>query len=102
MAQPIRVVPEDLDASAGAVHGHADELQLRRTAASGRIEAAQAGVPAGAAAALSAAVAKWRVDTDRHFSALTDHGKGLGLSAAAYRKTEDGNADSVAAVGRQA
>ncbi len=67
MAEPIRVVPEDLHVSATAVGAHAEELQLRRTAATGRIEAAQAGVPAGAAAALSAAVAKWQVDTERHF-----------------------------------
>lgn len=78
MAEPIRVVPEDLHASATTIGAHADELQLRRTAAHGRIETAKAGVPAGAAAALSAAVAKWRVDTERHFAALTDTAKASG------------------------
>ena len=102
MAEPIRVVPEDLHASATTVGAHAEELQLRRTAATGRIEDAQAGVPSGAAAALSAAVAKWQVDTERHFTALSDHSKGLGLSAAAYSKTEEGNTDSIASLGRQA
>ena len=66
-----------------------------------RIEAAQVGVPAGAVAALSAAVAKWRLDTQRHFAALTDRSESLGLSAA-YNKTEEGNASSVAFLGRDA
>ncbi len=102
MAESIRVVPEDLDASATTVGMHADELQLRRTAAGGRIVAAQAGVPTGAAAALSTAVAKWRVDTDRHFSGLVDHSKGLGLSAVAYGRTEEHNAQSLASLGAEA
>ncbi len=59
-------------------------------------------MPAGAAAALSAAVATWRVDTERHFAALTDHSESLGLSAAAYNKTDEGNARSVASLGRDA
>jgi uncharacterized protein YukE len=100
VAEPIRVVPEDLRVSACTVESDAEELQVRRTSAAARIEAANAGVPAGAAAALSAAVAKWRMDTDRHFSALSDHSTGLGRSAAAYRKTEEGNARSVTSVGR--
>ena len=63
MSELIRVVPEDLHVSAAKVDVHADELHLKHTAANGRIEAAQAGVPTGSAAALSAAVAKWQTDT---------------------------------------
>jgi hypothetical protein len=63
VSELIRVLPECLHVSAAKLEVNADELQLRHTAANGRIEAAQTGVPAGSVAALSAAVAKCQVDT---------------------------------------
>jgi uncharacterized protein YukE len=102
VAESIRVGPEGLHASASAVGEHAEELQMRRTAAAGRMEAAQPGMPAGSAAALSAAVAKWRLDTERHVSALSDHSEGFRLSATAYAQTEAGNAERVASLGPRA
>ena len=84
MHQPIRVVPEDLHASATKVDGHTEELEVRHAAANARIEAAQAGVPATAAAALSAAVTKWQTDSSQLVGNLLAHGDGLRGAAVAF------------------
>jgi hypothetical protein len=98
----IRVVPEALHASAEKVTVQADELHLRHAAANGRIEAAQVGVPAGSASALSAAVAKWHADSAVLFGRLVEHGEGLRGAAAGYASTESANTADVEAVGDQA
>jgi hypothetical protein len=98
----IHVVPDDLRVSAAKVDVHADELHLRHTAANGLIEAAWVGVPAGSAAALSAAVAKWRTDTTLLFGNLVDHGEALRGAAAGYESTDQHNAEGIDAVGDQA
>ncbi len=101
MSELIRVVPEDLHVSAAKVDVHADELHLKHTAANGRIEAAQAGVPTGSAAALSAAVAKWQTDTTVLFGNLVEHGLALRGAAAGYLSTDEDNAADIEAVGDQ-
>lgn len=80
---------------------HADELHLQHTAANGRIEAAQVGVPTGSAAALSAAVAKWQSDTTTIFGNLVEHGEGLRGAAAGYLSTDEDSAADIEAVGDQ-
>lgn len=95
----IHVVPEDLHVSAAKVDLHAEELQLRHTLANGEIEGAQLGVPAVVAAALSAAVAKWRADTSVLFASLARHGEALRGAAAGYIGTDQGNAADIEAVG---
>jgi hypothetical protein len=102
MPEVIRGVPEDLRVSAAEVEGHADELQARHAAAHGRIEAAQAGVPATAAVALSAAVAKWQVDTTAMFGNLMEHGGALRGAEVGYVATEDRNSEAIDAVGAEA
>jgi hypothetical protein len=79
----IHVVPEDLHVSP----------------AKGEIEGAQLGVPAVVAAALSAAVAKWRADTSVLFAGLARHGEALRGAAAGYIGTDEGNAADIEAVG---
>jgi uncharacterized protein YukE len=98
----IRVVSEDLQVSAAKVDLHADEVQLRHTAADGRIEAAQVGVPAGSSVALSAAVAKWQADTTALFGRLVDHGGALRAAVAGYEQTEERSATEINAVGGHA
>jgi uncharacterized protein YukE len=94
----IRVVPEDLHVSAANVDAHADELHLSNTSANGRIEAARVGVPTGAAAALSAAVAKWQSDTTALFGRLVEHSVGLRAGAALYENTDEQSAGEIEAV----
>ena len=101
MPEVIRGVPEDLRVSAADVEGHADELQARHVAAHGRIEAAQAGVPATAAVALSAAVAKWQIDTAALFGNLMHHGGALRGAEAGYVETEDSNSEAINEVGAE-
>jgi uncharacterized protein YukE len=100
--QPIRVTPADLSTTAGKVNGHAEDIQVRHAAADGRIEAAQTGLPAGSAAALSATVAKWQTDSAALFSQLAGHAEAFHTAAANYEGSEQHNADAVAALGKQA
>lgn len=102
MSKIIRVVPEDLQVSAAKVDVRADELHLKHTAAIGRIEAAQVGVPAGSAAALSVAVAKWQVDTTVMFGNLVQHSEALRGAAIGYETTDEHNAAAIDAVGDEA
>jgi hypothetical protein len=95
----IRVVPEDLRASAAKVQSHADELQVRHVSAHGRIEAALGGVPAAAAAALSTAVAKWHSDSTVTFGNLVQHGGAMGSSDVDYSATEGSSSAAIEAVG---
>jgi hypothetical protein len=101
MSEVIRGVPEDLRVSAAEVEGHADELHARHVAAHGRIEAAQAGVPTGAAVALSAAVAKWQIDTSALFGNLMLHGGALRGAEVGYVETEDSNSEAINEVGAE-
>ena len=102
MPRPIRVVPEDLHASAAKVDNHAEELEARHAAADGRIEAAQAGVPAASVAALTAATTKWQADSAVLFTNLTDHSEGLRGAAVSYVSTEQQNTSEVTSVGHEA
>ena len=101
MPETIRVNPEDLRVSAAKVDGHAGELQAQHVAANGRIEAAQSGVPAGAAVALSAAVAKWQVGTADLFGNLMNHSEAIRGAEVGYVATEDHSAEAINAVGAE-
>jgi uncharacterized protein YukE len=102
VSECIQAEPEDLTASAAQVDGHADGLHVRHAAANGRIEAAQVGVPAGPAAALSTALAKWQTDTTALFGRLVDHSDGLRSAAIGYAGTDERNAAGIRAVGDEA
>ena len=102
MAGSIRVVPEDLHVSATKVGTHAEELEVRHTAAHGRIEAAQVGTPAASAVALSAVVAKWQADTAALFGNLVGHGEAMRGAAVGYQHRDQSNAVEIDAVGEQA
>jgi hypothetical protein len=99
--RPIRVVPEDLLLSEATVDAHADGMWLRHGVASGRIEAAQVGVPAGSAVALNAAVAKWHKDSTALFARMVEHAGALRAGAAAYEQTDEGSATELTAAGDQ-
>jgi hypothetical protein len=95
----VRVVADDLRLSALQVDMHADALRLRHGTADGRIEAAQNGIPGGAAAALTGALAKWQHDTSMQFTKLVEHGTGLRTGAAAYDDIDAQSAEALRAAG---
>ena len=99
MPEPVHVVAEDLQMSAGTLDVRADDLWTRHATADGRIESAQRGVPAGSVAALMSAVAKWQNDSCALFGRLVDHGDGLRAGAAAYLQTDYDGAKALAAPG---
>lgn len=88
MPKPLKVVPADLHHSAITVDFHADDVCSKHSAADGRIEVAQPGLPAGAAAALSGAVEKWQADTSAIYGRMVDHSNGLRSGAATYHSTD--------------
>ncbi|OBF28905.1 hypothetical protein A5724_26160 [Mycobacterium sp. ACS1612] len=63
-------------------------MKVRQFEADGRMESAQPGLPAGSAAALTGAVAKWQADTTAIFGRMVDHSNGLRTGAAAYQQTD--------------
>ena len=95
MPERMRVVPEDLHLSAANVDVHADEVHAKHFAADGRIEAAQVGLPAGSAAALGSAVAKWQADTTTLFTRMVEHSSGLRTGAADYQQTDHDGAGEI-------
>lgn len=97
--EPIRVVPEDLHLSAATVDTHADKVRAKHATADGRIEAAQRGFPTGSAAALSAAVSKWQLNSTALFGHMVDHSTGLRAGAACYQETDQDSARRIDAAG---
>ena len=95
MPDEVRVTPEDLHLSAATVDVHADDMQARHFEADGRMEAAQPGLPAGSAAALTGAVSKWQADTTAIFGRMVDHSDGLRTGAAAYVQADDDSAADI-------
>jgi uncharacterized protein YukE len=91
----IRVVAEDLKLAAAQVDVHADNLRLTHGTADAQIEAAQSGLPAGAAASLGGAVAKWQRESTVHFTRMVGHSTGLRSGAAAYDETDAQSADDL-------
>src|SRR5258705_7466089 len=87
-AEKLRVAPKDCNRSAAPVEVHAANMQARHFEADGRMEAAQPGLPAGSAAALTGAVAKWQADTSAIFGRMIDHSRGLRTGAAAYLQAD--------------
>lgn len=96
----VRVVPEDLMASAAHVDVHADNLRLGHGASDSRIESAQPGLPAGAAAALNGAVAKWQQVTAAHYTRMAEHSIGLRSGADSYVDVDARSAADLDAAGQ--
>lgn len=99
MPGEVRVTTEDLKVSASHVDMHADNLRLRHGTADGQLEAAQPGLPAGSAAALSGAVTKWQQDTTHQYTRMIDHSNGLRSGAASYAEVDDRSAENLGAAG---
>jgi len=95
----VRVVADDLKLSASQVDMHADSLRLSHGTADTQIEAAQSGLPAGAAAALGGAVTKWQQESTVHFTRMVDHSTGLRSGAATYDEVDSQSADNLSAAG---
>ena len=100
MPDDVRVVPEDLHISAATVDVHADNVHARHLEADSRMEAAQAGLPMGSAAALTDAVGKWQADTSAMFGRMVDHSHGLRTGAAAYVRADDDGATDINRAGQ--
>lgn len=101
MPKAVRVAPEDLMVSASTVDAHADGMWLNHGTATGRIEAAQNGVPTGSNVALTGAVAKWQTDSTALFDRLVEHSQALWAGAAAYDRADAQNAENLTAAGDQ-
>jgi uncharacterized protein YukE len=101
MADKTRVHPEHLLLSGVSADNHADELHARHTAADGRIETAQSGMPTMAAAAMGAKADKWQAVTAALHARIADHGHALHTSGVEFIETEQQNAQEINAVGLQ-
>jgi uncharacterized protein YukE len=97
----VKVTPEDLHLSAGTVDTHADNVRAQHFAADSRMEAAQAGMPLGSAAALGAAVTKWQADTTTIFGRMVDHARGLRTGAVRYTETDQSAGSDIEKAERQ-
>jgi uncharacterized protein YukE len=84
----VEVKPEDLHISAATVDAHADTVRARHFDADGRMEAAQAGIPAASVAALSSTVTKWQGNTTTIFGRMVEHAHGMRRGAVAYVRTD--------------
>lgn len=100
MPRVVRVVPEDLTVSAAHVDAHADNLRARQAASDVRIQGAQPGLPAGAAAALDGAAAKWQEVTVAHYSQMVDHSTSLRSASAAYSEVDSTSAEDLNGAGQ--
>ncbi len=101
MPDETRVHPEFLLASGVRADIHADDLHVRHTAADARIESAQSGMPAMAAAAMSAKLAKWQAVTAALHTRIAGHGQAFKTSGIQFYETEQKNAQEIGAVGQQ-
>lgn len=101
MPQPLRVVTDDLSVSAATVDTHADQMRARHATADAKMESASAGVPAGSAVALGAALTKWQADTSTLYGQLVGHGHGLRSGAQAYSTVDSGGAAEIDAAGHR-
>ncbi|BBY29956.1 type VII secretion target [Mycolicibacterium sediminis] len=101
MPKNLRVVPEDLQLSASTIDLRADTVRVAHATADGRIEAAQRGLPAGSAAILSGAVAKWQADSTALFARMVDHSTGLRTGAIEYSAADTDNGAAVDAAGER-
>lgn len=97
----VRVVPEDLQVSAATVDAHADTVRTQHATADCRIEGAQKGLPAGSAAALATAVAKWQADSTAMVGRMASDSTGLRSGAAAYTAADSDAAAAVEAAGNR-
>jgi hypothetical protein len=97
----VKVIPEDLQMSAGTVDTHADNVRAQHFAADGRMEAAQPGMPMGSAAALAVAVTKWQADTTTMFGRMVDHAHGLRTGAVKYTETDQSAGNGIEQASRQ-
>ncbi len=91
----LRVVIEDLVASAVAVTGHGEDLAAAHAAADGRLEAAQSGWQGRSAAALGAVTARWAEDGRQLLARLGEHADRLCVCAREFGQQDAGGADAL-------
>ncbi len=95
----LRVVVEDLVASAVAVTGHGEDLAAVLVAADGRIEAAQSGWQGRSAVALGAVAARWASDGHDVMTRMGEHASRLQVSAREFWAQDQGGAGALDSVG---
>lgn len=94
----IRVVPDDLLASARVIDAHAAALQERHAIADRRIDDALPFLPGAAAAALAVKAAEWQRVTAAIVDRLDSHSSATRTASEIFADTDDDNAQRIDAV----
>lgn len=101
MSEPIRVRPEDLEASGLAVDRHVVDVEAGHARADARIQTAQAGLVGMSAAAVEVKLAEWQATTQELTARLADHAEAFHASGVDFDATDIGEAQAIGAVGAQ-
>jgi hypothetical protein len=102
MSEPIRVRPENLEASGLAVDRHVLDVETGHARADARIQTAQAGLVGLSAAAVEVKLAEWQATTQELTARLADHAEAFHASGVDFDATDIGNAQAIGAIGGQA
>lgn len=94
----LRVVIEDLVASACAVTGHGEDLAAAHAAVDGRLDAAQAGWQGRSALALTGMAARWAEEARAVVARMADHADRVQECARQFWAQDQGGADGLDAV----
>jgi uncharacterized protein YukE len=94
----LRVVIEDLVASAIAVTGHGEDLAAAHSAADGRVVDAQSGWQGRSAEALGALSVRWAEDGRALVARLSDHAQGLLAGSLQFVQQDQDSADALDSV----
>lgn len=94
----LRVIVEDLVASAVAVTGHGEDLAAAFGGADGRVEAAQSGWQGRSAVALAGLAERWASEGRSVVARMADHAVRLHVSAGEFWAQDQGGAAAVDSV----
>ena len=94
----LRVVIEDLAASAIAVTGHGEDLAAAHSAADARVADAQSGWQGRSAEALGALASRWAEDGRALVARLSDHAQGLLAGSRQFVQQDQDSADALDSV----
>lgn len=91
----LRVVVENLVASAVAVSGHGEDLAAAWVAADGRVDAAQSGWQGRSAAALAGLAERWAAEGRSVVTRMGEHAVRLHVSAREFWAQDQGGAEEL-------
>lgn len=95
----LRVVIEDLVASAIAVTGHGEDLASAGAVADSLVESAQSGWQGCSAVALAVLAARWAEDSQALTQRMSDHAQGLLAGSRQFLHHDEGSSDALNSVG---